>query len=426
MKALFGSQLDFRAQLVSILAIAGIFISLIAGLVGIFIGSSLFNLLLCLLGILAAGVLLLFSLTGKYYQLCSMITVFFVFFGLFTIMFFNGGGYHSGMPSYFIFAAMYTVFLLDGKKVIVITILELSFYMLLCIYSYNNPNTITYFDTEVQLLTDIIMGFTIVSVVLSVMATLFIRQYRQRQMELEVARRQIEDLDRIKSDVFAGMSHEMRTPLTVMSAYAQLAVEQIREAGANEQTLADLATISDEAKRLAVMADDTLKMFLTTSNTNYKNEFEKSTVNIGDLSSRLAKLLEPLAARKGCKLTVIVNDNIPAIPGNSDALTQLIWNLLQNSMTHSACKTIVLQISKLVETGAGTENNCVKVTVYDDGVGIDPAILSNLFERGVSGREGGSGIGLSICREIAKQHDGDINIQSEPGSGTVVTVLLRG
>jgi len=245
---------------------------------------------------------------------------------------------------------------------------------------------------------------------------------RERTLELEKQTRIAVQASRVKSELFAGMSHEMRTPLTVMSTYAQFAVEQIKESGANEQTLADLAAISDEAKRLAEMADGTLKILMDTVDSD-KSAQKITSVNVGDLSSRLVRLLSPIAARKEKILSALIADNVPLISGDADALTQLLWNLLQNAITHSQAKTIEL----LVETYKEAERKGgVKIAVKDDGIGIEPDILPRIFERGVSGRTGGSGIGLAICREIANKHGGDINVESALGSGTCVTVILKG
>jgi signal transduction histidine kinase len=347
-----------------------------------------------------------------------MITIICVFLGLFSALFFSAGGYHSGMPSFFIFAVLFTVFMLEGKKMVVMTVLEMALYSSLCLYAYHNPDKINFLKTELNLLTDIMVSFLAVSVALGVTMTLHFRLYKQRQRELEAARRQVEESAKMKSELFAGMSHEMRTPLTVMSAYAQFAVEQIRESGANEQTLADLATISDEAKRLAEMADGTLKILMTASETEDKGTRKNLPVDIGDISSRLVKLLEPVVSRKEKRLSLLIGDKIPAIPGDADALTQLVWNLLQNAITHSQGKTISLSVE--------ADDGGARITVNDDGRGIAPDILPRVFERGVSGKKGGSGIGLSICREIAKRHGGDIAIHSEGGAGTSVTVTLRG
>jgi signal transduction histidine kinase len=422
-KKLFGEQLDFRARLFHILAVAGILISLVVGVGGIFIGAGLANLLLSLLAMLLATLILWFSLASGKYQLCYMIAIIGIFFGLFTALFFSAGGYHSGMPSFFIFAVLFTVFMLEGKKMVVMTVLELTFYTALCIFSYYNPDKVNFFDTEEKFLSDILMGFLAVSAALGVTMSLHLRLYKQRQTEMEAARKQVEEYAKMKSELFAGMSHEMRTPLTVMSAYAQFAVEQIRESGVNEQTLADLATISDEAKRLAVMADGTLKVLMGGFETpefgaDDTRIYKRLPVDVGDVCQRLVRLLKPVASRKGMELSATVTDDVPDVLGDMDAITQLVWNILQNAIAHSGAKAIEL----IVEADGGN----VKVTVNDNGEGIEPFILPYVFERGISGKKGGSGIGLSICRDIAERHGGEITVKSTAEVGTGVTVILCG
>ena len=123
---------------------------------------------------------------------------------------------------------------------------------------------------------------------------------------------------------------------------------------------------------------------------------------------------------------------------------------MHNAIIHSDAKTIKLSAETLSDDGqtsaeplpeskrsAQADSPGVKITVNDDGTGIDPEILPNIFERGISGKEGGSGIGLSICREIAELHGGGISVQSKTSAGnkalaamqetgTRVTVILRG
>jgi len=418
-KKFFGPQLDFRAKLFNIMMFAVILISFIAFIMGIIIGVGLFNLLLCLLALVIPAILLWYSYTSRKYQLCYMITAICIFFGLYPALFFHAGGYYSGMPSFFIFAVLFTIFMLEGRKMLVMVALELAAYIFICVYAYHYPDTIKKFDTEAAALSDIIMGFTVVSVTLGTSMALHLRMYKRRQRELETARKKAEEYAKMKSELFAVMSHEMRTPLTVMSAYAQFAVEQITESGANEQTLADLATISEEAKRLAEMADGTLKIFMPISEMDDTGRLQKKLqVNMFDLSLRLVRLFEPVALRKGMKLSAFIKDKIPMILGDADALAQLLWNLLQNVIIHSEARTITFSVE--------AEGNSVKITISDDGIGIDPSILPHIFKRGVSGKKGGSGIGLSVCRDIVKQHCGEISIQSEPSAGTTVTVLLRG
>jgi len=422
---LFGADeyhpLGFRVRLFNIMAAAGIIICLIIGISGIFIGASLFNFLICMLALAISVILLWYSYTSGKYQLCYTITCFFIFIILFPALFFTGGGYYSSSPSFFVFAILFTIFMLEGKKMIIMTTSELIIYISICIYAYYNQDKINFFENESSVIIDIIIGFVVSSIALGVTMALHLNSYNKRQTELETARKQVEEYAKMKSELFAGMSHEMRTPLTVMSAYAQFAVEQIKESGANEQTLADLATISDEAKRLAEMADSTLKILMTFSATYNLDMMKNMPVDIGGLSSRLVHLLKPIALRKEKILSVEIAENIPIINGDADALMQLLWNLLQNAISHSNGKSVIVYVDPY-----SFDDNFkgIKLIIRDDGTGIEPEILPFIFERGISGKEGGSGMGLSICRYITKRHGGDISIESGP-EGVSVSVLLR-
>jgi len=236
-------------------------------------------------------------------------------------------------------------------------------------------------------------------------------------MKLEADRRRSEEYARMKSECFAKMSHEMRIPLTVMSAYAQFAVEQIREKGLNEQTLKDLATISEEAKRLAEMADGTLKILMASNETEEKGRRRLMPVDMGTLMGRLTQILNPAALRQGKNLTTRIGEDMPDVYGNADELTQLLWNILQNSVSHAR---------ERIELTAVTDEDGVRINVTNDGSAIDSALLPHIFEWGVSGRSGGSGIGLSMCRDIAHRHNGDISVQSSEGGGTCITVVIKG
>ena len=318
---------------------------------------------------------------------------------------------------FFILAVLFTVFMLEGKALYVFAGLELVLYTSLFIYAYYNPQAVRRITGETFELIDKIVCFLIVSVVVGITLALHFNLYNQQQKELVAARKNAEDYAKMKSELFAGMSHEMRTPLTVMSAYAQFAVEQIRESEVNEQTLADLSTISEEAKRLAEMADGTIKILLSTSDPGESNERTIMPVNIGDLAKRLTHLLKPFAMQKGKNLTISIKDNLPEIHGDADELTQLLWNIIQNAIAHS---------SRNIELAVHADEAGVSIIIQDDGEGIKAELLPRIFERGVRDDTNGSGIGLSICRDIANRHGGDITIHSESGVGTCVSVTLKG
>ena len=414
---LFGRQLEFRVRLFNILACGGLLSSLVGGVYGITIKAGANNLLLNTALATVAVLLLWYSLKSRNYQRCYVITIIFVFFIMFPVIFLNLGGYSGGIPMFFVLAVLFTVFMIEGKKVYILAGLELALYTALFIYAYNNTETVRRITDERVELIDNIVCFLIVSVVVGITMALHFNIYNQQQKELVEARKKAEEYAKMKSELFAAMSHEMRTPLTVMSAYAQFAVEQIRDSEVNEQTLADLSTISEEAKRLAEMADGTIKVLLSATEPGEKEERSITPVNICDLAKRLTHLLKPFAMKKGKNLTITIKDELPVIHGDADELTQLLWNILQNAIAHSG---------SVIELAVHADDAGVAISVKDDGEGIKSELLPRIFERGVRDDKNGSGIGLSICRDIAQRHGGDITVQSEPGAGTCVSVTLRG
>ena len=226
----------------------------------------------------------------------------------------------------------------------------------------------------------------------------------------------LEQIARTRAEMVDTLSHEVRTPLTVMSTYAQLAVKKIRAGNADEQTLTDLVTISDEAKRLSEMASNTLRLSRLAGVPENMAANEAGLVDIGAITGQLIGLFEPTARRAARMLHAVIPENLPPVWGESDSLTRLLWNLLDNAISHAGRGNI--------EARAEADGKDVRITVKDEGEGIPPELLPKIFERGVSGKKDGTGLGLAFCREIAKRHGGDIAVESECGTGTTVTVTL--
>ena len=420
---LFGKQLEFRVRLFSVLASAGALIGFFITIFDIVNQSGAINVITAASSMVISIVLLVYSSKSGRYQLCYMVTIIVIFLGIFPLFFFLSGAYYGSMPVFFILAIIFTVVMLEGKKALAMVFTELAIYIPLFFIAYKYPQLVKWYASENEIFIDVLISFAIASAALGITMFLHFRLYNQQYRELEAARKKAEDFAKMKSELFAGMSHEMRTPLTVMSAYAQFAVEQIKAEGASEQTLADLTTISDEAKRLAEMADGTLKILLSASESGKPEKQQAAIVNIVNPAERLVKLLEPVVSRKGRRLTLKFENDIQNIRGDQDEIIQLLWNILHNAIIHS---TGSIELGIEAENGASVASGAITITVKDDGEGIASSLLPRIFERGVSGKKGGSGIGLSVCRDIAKRHGGDIIIESAEGRGTCVTVTLKG
>ena len=153
--------------------------------------------------------------TGNY-KIAMTLTAFIIFIGLFTALYFIQGGYHSGIPAFFIFGVVFTAFLLDGVTMIVLVLIELVWYVGVIVYSYKNPQTLN--SDEYNFMTRVLLDMVLVAVSLAVTMYCQIRVYRKKQRELNVAVLAADDANKAKSDFLAKMSHDIRTPLNTIMA----------------------------------------------------------------------------------------------------------------------------------------------------------------------------------------------------------------
>ncbi len=222
----------------------------------------------------------------------------------------------------------------------------------------------------------------------------------------------LDRMNRLKSDFLANISHEMRTPLTVMSSYAGLTSLEIRHGAVNEKTLDNLAVIKREAIRLADLVEQLKEVSL-------EKDRELALVDIKAVSllNQAADFCGPICLKNKNCLSVCKDSEEISFCVNPDSIFQTLINLITNANRHTKEGSIRLA----VEAESGTD--FAMVSVSDDGEGIDPELLSGLFERGVSG-VGSSGLGLPICKEIVEEHGGRIWIESGKEKGTIVRFTL--
>jgi signal transduction histidine kinase len=196
----------------------------------------------------------------------------------------------------------------------------------------------------------------------------------------------------------AEVSHELRTPLTVLLGY----LERLRKNPADAEAL---AAAERTGRHLTRLVGDLLALA--------RGEAER---NVNPHIVDLAELARGVA--QGFPGVDFEARSEPEVLGDPDRLIQLLRNLVSNALRAAGRPEGVRVV-------VGEEAGRAWVEVHDDGPGIDPEVLPNLFERFSRGPEGGTGLGLAIARQIARAHDGDIRVWSEPG-GTVFRVELPG
>ena len=145
--SLFSLTLDFRVRLFNILALGGTVISLIMAFLSLGTGS-FGNVLINLLLVAVSGGLFLYSYYSGKYQRCYLISIVLIFLIVFPVMFFTSGGYHGGMPAFFVFAIIFTVLMLEKRQALIVSLLEIVLYIGLCLVAYHFPHFVTPFATE--------------------------------------------------------------------------------------------------------------------------------------------------------------------------------------------------------------------------------------------------------------------------------------
>ena len=294
-------QLDFRVRLFNVLAMGGTVISLAMALVGIATRVGLGNIVVNFISAALSYALLCYSQRTGRYQLCYFITIIAVFIVLFPLLFFTAGGYHSGMPCFFVFAVSFTILMLEGKKAIIMTVLETILYISICLIAFFYPEIVKAWDTEQDLLTDVIVGFVSVSTVLGAMLYLHFKLYNEQQKQLTEQNILLEQLNRMKAELFANISHELKTPLTVISVHTQRAqtLLELGRDGDLDKIQESHALVQEEAMRLSRLVDSTMSLSSLQEAGGHKAELDLCNI-LSTTSEAYRSLLE----KRGNTLTL--------------------------------------------------------------------------------------------------------------------------
>lgn len=232
---------------------------------------------------------------------------------------------------------------------------------------------------------------------------------RDRERRAEAENEVLSEMNRLKSAFYTDMSHEMKTPLTVIAVNAQFAAQNIGAGVVDEETVTDLNAISAEAKRLAQMVTSLVGIGRMQGD-------EGGRFLLTPLLTETAHIYQSLFARRKNILSVEAAPDLPLIEGSADQLMQVLINMLSNANRHTYGGEVIVK--------AEVWDGQVRVSVTDNGEGIAPEFLPHVFERFCHGEKGGSGLGLSICKTIIEEHGGKIDIASEEGIGTQVWFTL--
>lgn len=226
-----------------------------------------------------------------------------------------------------------------------------------------------------------------------------------------------EKLNNMRKEFVANVSHELKTPLCSIKGYSETIMDRDLS---KEEIIRFASVINAEANRMDRIVADLLQL----SRFDYqKNVWNKSQFNLDDLAKQVVENLKYVAKEKNHKLNCIVNMVPPPIYADKDSIQQVITNIVSNSIKYT-------KEDGEITVYVGAAGGKAYMKFVDNGMGIPEKDLKRIFARfyrvdkARSRAMGGTGLGLSIVKEIVAQHDGTIDIKSEVGVGTEVTVTL--
>lgn len=270
------------------------------------------------------------------------------------------------------------------------------------------------------------LGFLASNAFVGVASAFFLDRVRftdfLRRKEIEKARDELQQLDRAKSRFTANVHHELRTPLTLI--LAPLEAMLAGEFGAIQDGLRrELHTIRSNAVRLLKLINDLLELGRIE---NQARRLRRRAVNLAEHLQQLVTEVQPLATRKGIVLEVRGIENLPVLQVDPDAMERVLINLLGNAVKFT-------NPGGRIELSGAREEGGVRLTVSDTGIGIPTGQLERIFDRfaqvdtSATRTYEGSGIGLSLAKELVELHGGWIRAESPGlGQGTRMHVWLPG
>lgn len=225
-------------------------------------------------------------------------------------------------------------------------------------------------------------------------------------------------LRRLKEDFISNVSHELKTPLSLIRMFSEILVTG--RIGREDKKLEYYRVIHSESDRMSRLINNLLDFANLVRGAEYKN-FEKT--NIAQLVAKALEAYRYEAQKDGFQLNLETGPDVPDSFADPNAITMAFLNMLDNAVKYSGTQ-------KKIEVRVGQNNGFVDLSVTDNGMGIPLPEQQKIFDKFYRGNEPairrirGSGIGLSIIKNVAEMHGGEVFVQSEPGKGSTFTLRI--
>jgi len=240
------------------------------------------------------------------------------------------------------------------------------------------------------------------------------RRVEERTAELQTALARVSELSQLKANFISNISHELRTPLTHIKGYIELLITESLGPVTEEQKHA-LQISQQSSNRLEVLIED---LIMVSMSSRGELSINQENVDIRRIANLAVKSASGKATERGVSLQAVIDEDIPSVQADSQKTAWVLHQLIDNGIKFTASGgSVAVNVKREGE-------NLVLISVTDTGIGIPAGHLNDIFEPfhqldGSSTRRyGGTGLGLSLVRQIVEAHGSMLDVQSVEGHGS--------
>lgn len=416
--AVFRRENLLEPKLFTVVGLVGVIASIIYGFIYLAIPKHLTTAVFCFFAAVLSLALIIYVQQSGKYLLAYYVTIFGVFIGLFTILFFLQGA-NSGYL--FIMGLLFTCMLLHGKHLAIVLPIQFVWDILVFIYTFYHPELIHDISSPNKNLTSLLIGCVGVGSIICMSTGLYIRAYKKANVTAEIAAKEAREAGLAKDRFLANMSHEIRTPINTIMGMNEIIS---RETGSESIYL-----YTEDIKSSGEELLDIINNILDYSRIGAGKEcIHDSVYRVKDIVHKWEYTGNNLAGKKNILFTANIDSKLPEVLyGDYEKINRIVLNLISNAVKYTDFGSVKLTVRVDVING---DEVTFRIQVKDTGHGIrkdDMDTLFNSFERLDPERNrkvSGTGLGLAISKELAELMNAELTCESEYEKGSQFTLVI--
>ncbi|MCM1210137.1 MAG: DegV family EDD domain-containing protein [Blautia sp.] len=367
------------------------------------------------------GVALVATFKYRKIDFAAAVIGFLIILLVFPTMFFQSGGLEGGAVVWFAIGLLYIFLMFSGKRLVFFLILSLIVDISTYVYGYYHPEAIVPMDSKAAAYFDSLFAVLAVGLAGGIILKVQMKMFEIERSFAQKQQKELKEISDSKNRFFASMSHEIRTPINTIVGLNEMILRESKESEVKEYA----RNIQNASKMLLNLVNDILDLSQMEMK---KMEIMPIQYKTEELFSNLIDMIQVRLKEKRLEFQVEIDENLPTVlVGDMKRINQVVLNILTNAAkyTNSGSVTLSAHAESIEE-----DMLWLKVSVADTGIGIRKEDLEHIYDsfQRLDARKNlrveGSGLGLSITKQLVDMMDGEITVDSIYTKGSTFTIVL--